>query len=432
LFLALVGAYPKDSDSIFGHVFLVYAPENKNISFLNWNVVNFAADISKVKWYEMYYKGINGGFNAYYYKMSLSEKVNEYAGNETRDIRFFPVILSKGEFSKLTEKLKELEDEPIPYKFFTYNCADGTYQILYESLENIPKSTKKIMAPLDVVSWLFTNHRLEEPYMLPALMERIQKTTDNEQADLEFMEWQNKQTKVLHNQTREEKMAQLRHSLSQKKVNRPEMIVPDQKWTDPHGISRVEIGMIHAGNGISGNIGFRPFLHDQTDNQHFFSGVSTLEILSTNLIIQENNISMHQIDIFHTRSTQIYDNWFRSLSYDIYAGIIDNKYKVNIGMGRSFYLAKNPKIAMEFLLLDSLRNGTNHVGFETQILKHTIGKFRYGIRYEHLYKGITNEKWIRFSSWFAYDLNRNYGLFLEKTLDSNEKGTTKMSVRYYF
>ena len=432
MFLALVGAYPKDSDSIFGHVFLVYAPENKNISFLNWNVVNFAADISNIRWHEMYYKGITGGFSAYYYKMSLSEKVNEYAGNETRDIRFFPVKLSEGEFSKFTENLKELEDKPIPYKFFTYNCADGTYQILFDSLENLPKSTKKIMAPLDVVSWLFANNRLEEPFIMPALMERIQKTTDNEQAELEFMEWQNKQANVQHGSIREQKMAQLRHSLFQKNVDRPEMIVPDTKWTDPHGISRVEIGIAYSEGGFTGNIGFRPFLHDQTDNQHFFSGVSTLEILSTNLTIQANKFSLHRVDLFHTRSTPIYDRWFRTMSYDIYAGIVEDKYRVSLGIGRSFYLAKKQRIAMEFLVLDSLRDGTNYVGFETQILKHSTGKFRYGIRYEHLHKGFTVEKDLQLLTWLSFDLNRHYGLYFENILLYNEKGSMSLNVRYYF
>jgi len=432
LFIALAGAYAKDADSVFGHTFLVYAPPDNEQSFLLWPAVNFAADTKDVKWYQLYPKGIFGGLNAYYNTLPLFEKIEEYKGSQSRDIRFFPVRLTEQEYSRFLQKLAMVRNEPVPYKFFNYNCADGTYQILYESLDDLPTPSQTLMSPIDVINILDADNRLGEPFILPSLVERLHNATDPDHAQMEFMEWENKQNIIEYNEKREQEMAQLRHRISQKRVNRPEVFAKDLGWHTPHGYSRIDIGGVYVGNDYAVNIGFRPLLHDQTDNAHFYSATSTLEILSASVNITKHNASLHNIDYFHTRSTPVYDQWFRSLSYDLYAGYVENSHKFGVGIGQSYYLHKGEKIALEVLMVDSYQEDMNHMGFQAQIRNHTVGDFRCGVLYEHLYRGLSNEKRLVLSLWVAYDLSKRYGVYLENDYVSGERGVVKMSMRYYW
>jgi len=428
----LAGAYPRDTESVFGHVFLVYAPENRNVPFLNWTAVNFAANIAGAGIFELYHKGLLGGFDAYYYKMSLHELIREYAGKETRDIRFFPIKLSDVEYTRFIENLDDKSENPIPYLFFTNNCAHGIYQILFESLKGLPQTPQRLMSPLSVVSILHEENRLEEPFILLSAKSRILSVSDTEQAELEFLEWQNQQGLARYDAERDLRMAHLRVSMSQKNTERREMFSPDIPWTDPHKYSRIESGSIQKGGNWGAYINYRPMLHNQSDNQHFYSGVSTLEILSPTVVAQSDKVYLESLDIFHSRSTPIYDKWFRSISYDLYLGFVESEFKGSVGLGLSYYLFKKQSIAMEILLKDSFIGSVNHIGLETQILNHTTGRLRYGMIYEHLYKGFSSEISMNMTTWMAFDFNKQYGLYFEYLLDNRDKGSIKMGVRGYF
>ena len=411
---------------------MVYAPVNHHVPFLNWTAVNFAANISDVNLFELYYKGLFGGFNAYYYTLSLHDIIRDYAGTETRDIRFFPIKLTNREYERFLSNLKATEDIPEPYLFFSNNCAHGIYQILYESLDDLPTKPMRVMSPLSVVSILNTKNRLENPFILYSAKTRILNYVDKERAELEFMEWQNQQGFFQFNIDRNQRMSQLRISLSQKDVGQPQMFVPDVPWTDPHKYSRLETGISYTERNISTYFNYRPLLHDPSDNQHFYSGFSTIQLLSPTIVLQESKIYLRSVDILHLRSTPIFDKWFRSISYDVFLGYDDRAYNASVGIGMSFYLSRKKSITMEFLLLDSLKNGVNFVGIETQILKNTTGKIRYGLSYEHLYKGFSSDMYLNLTSWMAFDISKNYGFYLENVLNNHEKGNTKAGVRYYF
>jgi len=445
LFIALAGAYAKDADSIFGHTFLVFAPtvvDDGNRpppvesalmpSFLLWTAVNFAADTKGIKWYELYPKGISGGLKAHYFTLPLYEKIEDYKGNQARDIRFFPIKISEAEYSRFLENLARVKDEPVPYKFFTYNCADGTYQILYDSLDDLPEARKAMMSPLDVIEMLSAEGRLGEPVILPSLMQRLQDASDLDHAELEYMEWESKQADVYHDELREQKMAQLRYTISQKKVDRPEVFVKDGGWHTPHRYSRFEVGGVYTAEEYAVNIGFRPLQHDQTDNGYFFSETSTLEILSTSVNVTSKNVSLHNVDYLHTRSTPVYDKWFRSWSYDLYTGYVEDSHRFSFGLGQTRYLHKDSKFALEFMLVDSFQEDKNHLGFQVQIRPHTVSAFRYGVLYDHLYQGFTTQKKLSLSLWMAFDLSKEFGLYMENGYRNKENGELKMSVRWYF
>ena len=181
------------------------APQRLESSFLNWDAIDFAANTENATWYNYYVKGISGGFNGYYYILPVHQKIREYSGSESRDIRFFPLKLSEKEYNKLMTNLSELRGKSHPYKFFTYNCAHGLYFLLYNSLDSLPPPTANIMAPVEVILILQKENRLEYPYLLPSLKERILNADDKEQAELEFMEWKNLKKGAKQNIKRERK-----------------------------------------------------------------------------------------------------------------------------------------------------------------------------------------------------------------------------------
>jgi len=141
VFLALAGPYPKNSTSAFGHLFLAIAPKD-SISFLNWIAVNFGADTEGASGLGYYIKGINGSFKARYTILPVHEKIREYAGTESRDIRIFPLKISDKERVKLMDTLGSWLAKPQPYKFFTYNCSHGIYTLLASSLDSLPPPRK--------------------------------------------------------------------------------------------------------------------------------------------------------------------------------------------------------------------------------------------------------------------------------------------------
>ena len=417
---------------MFGHTFLVYAPDNRDLSFLNWTTVNFAADLRGVKWYEYVTKGVSGRFSAHYFILPLYEKINEYRGNETREIRFFPIKVTTKEFIRFKENITQNKEVSFPYKFFTNNCAHGTYRILYDSLEQLPYPKNGFMSPLDVVSLLDNEHRLAAPLVMPSLLERIQNTTDSEYAELEYMEWENKQKRIRNREDREQKMINLRYSITQREVKRPPLFVPDQKWRNPHGYSRLEIGGKLVNGQKFAHLAIRPLLHDKTDNQHFFSSTSSLEVLSTDFLFSPNNLILQSLDLVHIRSAVIYDRWFKSSVSDFYVGYQDGHSKFALGWGKSFYLASQKKVATEVLLISSHIAGKNYLGVEIQLFSHTTGRFRYGLQGKNLFHLMSFEKTMQFSNWCSFDLNQKHNLFLENTFDANKAGALKISLRSYF
>ncbi|MCL2102032.1 MAG: DUF4105 domain-containing protein, partial [Fibromonadales bacterium] len=91
---------------------MVVAPQEPQHSILNWNAVNFGAHTENATWFSYYAKGIAGGFDAFYDILPVHEKIREYAGAESRDIRFFPLKMSDKEYVKLMETLKAWHEKP--------------------------------------------------------------------------------------------------------------------------------------------------------------------------------------------------------------------------------------------------------------------------------------------------------------------------------
>jgi len=140
---------------------------------------------------EYYAKGISGGFKARYTILPVHEKIREYAGTESRDIRIFPIKISDKERVKLMDTLSSWMAKPLPYKFFTYNCSHGIYALLASSLDSLPPPSQKLMSPQELVVLLQNENRLDYPYLFPSLKERVLNASDEDIAWLEFLEWKN-------------------------------------------------------------------------------------------------------------------------------------------------------------------------------------------------------------------------------------------------
>ena len=432
----MAGPYPKNPVSALGHVFLIIAPPVSESSFLNWRGINFAADTENATWYNYYIKGASGGFDAYYYVLSVHEKIMEYIGSETREIRFFPLKISEEEYNKLIKNLYDWSGKPYPYKFFTYNCADGIYYLLYSSLNSLPPPTQKIMAPQDVVLILHKKNRLGYPYLLPSIRERVLSASDKEQAELEFLEWKNSQKTAEKDDLREKRMAELRYLISQKnEKERRDLFKLEESWIGPHGYSRLDIGPQIIDGKINTHIRFRPLLHDPSDNSGYYPAYSTLELLSFGLNLNNNGVNLQELNLLHIRSVPIYDSLFRSLSWNVFAGYKNGISKLNLGIGNSFYVSEKRKIALEFLLLNSIQHDdsfADFIGFETQLNKRLVDNFRYGIKFEYLHK-LTNfeNKQIQFKNWISYDVNRNLNLYAEVIWDIKEQKIIGLYSRFY-
>ena len=437
MFLALAGAYPKNPVSVFGHVFLVIAPQNSESPFLNWTAVNFGAHTENATGLSLYAKGLTGGFNAYYDTLPVHEKIREYAGSESRDIRFFPLKISEKEYVKLMENLSNWKEKPYPYKFFTYNCTDGIYHLLFNSLDSLPPPKQKIMAPQDLVLILKKENRLEYPYLLPSLRERVLNSADKEQSKLEFMEWENSQKNAKKDTLREKEMAELRYIVSKKRGEKRNLFKLEKSFIKPHGYSRLDVGMQEIRGKSNASIRFRPLLHDQSDNSDYYSAYSTLELLALGLNMNGEGINLRELDLIHIRSAPIYDSLFRSPSWDFLIGYKNNYSQLNTGFGVSSYINKKRKIALEFLLQNSIKcendfSCADFIGFETQLNKRWAGNFRYGAKFEYLHNIMDFEnRHIQFKTWLSYDVNRSFNLYTENIFSIKKQEIFGLYVRLY-
>jgi hypothetical protein len=288
------------------------------------------------------------------------------------------------------------------------------------------------MAPLDVVTILNDAQKLEVPFILPALVERIKDENDKEYAELEALEWQNRKKDAKYSKKRETRLAELRHSVSQRQVARGELFLPDKKWKNPHGIFRIETGAEGNGDDYTGIVGFRTLLHNKTDNQHFYSSYNTLEVLGVSINVEKDKVSLRQIDFTHIRFTPIHYKFFNANSFEIYSGYQDDNFRFDGGFGKSIYLHRNSRIAGEFMLYGSRREKLNYLGIDTQITKHSTGKFRYGLQYQHLYDVAWGDLRNEFIAWNALDITTNFGLYLQYGAKQKEKGRIEVKMRYYF
>jgi len=402
---------------------------------LGSTAINFGADISNLSWYQLYAKGVFGGLNAYYTRQPLYDKINEYAGNETRDLRFFPIQISEAEYARLMLNLDIVGGKPVPYRFFSYNCSHGIYELLFNSLEGLPKQPKQMMTPLDVVDILSKNKRLGMPFILPSLYERVQQTTNDELAELEYLEWVNRQAHTKLNEEREKRLAQLRFSVAQQNTERPDLFSLEQGWRKPHKYSRIELGVLRHGKEYATMVGVRPLLHDQTDNHFFYSGVNSIEIASMFFCIKPEKIDILQVDFFHLRSTPIHDKWFRFNSYDFGVRYNTGGYFSNFGIGKSFSVFAQKGVVLEMLLVDELKKSdifNNYIGLETHFTKRSEDNYRYGVNYRYLYKGFSYKTDLSLKLWIATDLSKDFSLYLENQWDNKKKGNLKLGLRYYF
>jgi len=432
VFLALAGPYTKNATSAFGHLFLAIAPQD-SISFLNWLAVNFGANTEGTNGLDYYIKGINGSFKAHYTLLPVSEKIREYAGTESRDIRIFPLKLSERERVKLIDTLSSWRAKPQPYKFFTYNCAHGMYALLSSSLDSLPPLSQKIMSPQELVLLLQSENRLGYPYIFPSLKERVLSAKDEDVALLEFLEWKN----VNRDTIREKKLAELRYSVAKSKKEKRNLLKPEKQRLKPHGYSRLDVGTLFVEKEANAYIRFRPLLHDISDNPNYYSAQSTLELLSFGLSANNQGVNLHELRLIHIRSVPTHDSWFKAWSYDFFAGYKKDYAALNMGIGKSFYISEPQKIAMEFLPMNSLRcksgfSCDDFVGIETGLNKRLAVNFRYGAGFEYLRSVIDfNRESIQFKTWLSYNANRNFNLYTENIFGIKRIGELGLYLRFY-
>lgn len=412
------------------------APQEPKHSILNWNAVNFGAHAEDATGLSYYLKGMSGAFNAFYDTLPVHEKIREYAGAESRDIRFFPLKLSEKEYAKLMDTLRTWQEKPFPYKFFTYNCAHGIYALLAASLDSLPP-LPNIMSPQDLALMLQNANRLGKPYVLPSLKERVLNANNKEVAKLEFLEWKNMQKDAKRDTSRQRELAELRHSVSKSEKEKRELLKLENQKLKVHGYSRFDIGTQFIEREANAHIRFRPFLHDISDNSGYYSAQSTLELLSLGLNANNSGVNLQELSIIHIRSAPVHDPLFKSWSWDFLMGYKNDYAALNFGFGKSFYVHKQKQIAAEILLMNSARSKTdfdfdNFAGFEMQLNKRRAGNFRYGASFEYLRSVIDFEREdVHFKTWFAYDVNKSFNLYAENIFGIKKQELLGLYLRFY-
>jgi hypothetical protein len=292
------------------------------------------------------------------------------------------------------------------------------------------------MSPQDLALVLQNENRLGYPYMLPSLKERVLNSNNKEIARLEFLEWKNMQKDAERDASRQRELAELRYSVSKSEKEKRDLLKPENQKLKIHGYSRLDIGTQFIESEANAYIRFRPLLHDISDNSSYYSAQGTLELLSFGLAINSKSANLRELNLIHIRSAPIHDSFFKSWSWDVFAGYKSNETVFNAGIGKSFYINEQRKIALEFLMLNSTRlkndNVDNFIGLDTRLNKRLAGNFRYGANFEYLRSLIDfeNER-LQFKTWLSYDINRKFNLYAENIFDLKKQEQLGLYLRLY-
>lgn len=130
--LIFPGSYLNSPSSMFGHTLLRIDPPAAEASsmLLSW-AVSFGADVTRADNSILYiWKGIGGGYPGRFVVEQYFARVQQYGRMENRDLWEYPLDFTPEETAFLVDHLWELRETRFDYYFFDENCSYRLLEIL--------------------------------------------------------------------------------------------------------------------------------------------------------------------------------------------------------------------------------------------------------------------------------------------------------------
>lgn len=420
--LVFPSAYMNSPASMFGHTLIRIDSTYK--SKLMSYAINYAANTGDEGGITYLIKGLFGFFKGYFSILPYYEKIEEYNDLDMRDMWEYELNLTEEEVRRMVFHIWELKDIYSYYYFFDENCSYNLLFLLEAARPevNLTDEFGQWVIPSDTVRLVINRGLLRDIHYRPSRSTRIRhmasylnkenrgmtmKIADgtlspqdimnkdmnnNEKAIILDIAAEMTQYKFMRQEIDKESYQKrfLDILTVRKDLGRPDPVVysisPPSRPDEGHASGKISTGIGIRDDEYYQGIMFRPAYHDLIDSDEGFQKGSEIIFggLELRYYFKENSIRLQRLDIIDILSIGVRDEFFKPVSWKIYAGIIrevlqDGKehllYLVNPGFG----LAKENKIAgiyygfAESELRFSKRFDTDYsvgIGFSAGILKN--------------------------------------------------------------
>ncbi len=164
----LLASKGKGISSGFGHSMLrlVICKDSLNIDKclnerLGHLVVSFRANVNDLEMNPL--KGLFGHYPSELFILNYSDVIDEYTKNEFRDLKAFPLKLSKIEKNNMLQRIAELHwSYRGPYKFITNNCATETLDLISSSIDENRDEKLSALTPNGVLKDLIRENIIDQ------------------------------------------------------------------------------------------------------------------------------------------------------------------------------------------------------------------------------------------------------------------------------
>jgi hypothetical protein len=164
----LIASKGKGISSGFGHSMLrlVICKDSLNIDKclnerLGHLVVSFRANVNDLEMNPL--KGLFGHYPSELFVLNYSDVIDEYTKNEFRDLKAYPLKLSKIEKNNILQRIAELHwSYRGPYKFITNNCATETLDLISSGIDEDRDEKLSALTPNGVLKDLIRENIIDQ------------------------------------------------------------------------------------------------------------------------------------------------------------------------------------------------------------------------------------------------------------------------------
>jgi hypothetical protein len=343
--------YSSSPQSSFGHVMLIFI---NNKSFLNSDVVHFAAKTKKEGFFKYSYDGLVGNFDAFYIREKLFKKVYLYNVLQQRTMFIYYLNFSENEINKLLLHLYELQKYKAKYYFISYNCSSATLDLL--RIIDSKVKYKNLILPIDSVR-LVKKHILKIDKLIPLnkqIILLVDKMSPKEKSIFKkkIMGMYHGDLKKLSNIIKETLNKYYEYSFRKyhyvfgdynevKKLHYKEVKINTNKVLNPlNKVQPSEIKILISKQYTE--FDYRLFNIDKYDYQNNLTDEKTYRVFDINVIYDKKFI-FNKLDFYKTESlAKIYYPYVVPLSWRVYMGLNrENKFNsllfnYELGAGQSY------------------------------------------------------------------------------------------------
>jgi len=442
--LVFSSEYSSSTESSFGHVMLILINDK---SFLNSDVIHFAAKVKKEGFFKYSYDGLMGNFDAFYIREKLFKKIYLYNILQQRTMFIYYLDVKTKQFNDFLLHLYELKKFKAKYYFRNYNCASATLDLLkviYPSIdysrlvifpindiEKIKNKTSniKILIPLNKQIILLLNKMNDEEKLLfnqvmnnkykgnLKNLPNIVKETLNKLYEYKFRRYHY----IYGNYEQVKKLKFKSIVLDTKQIIKPlDKPLPTEVSLYENSHHNIEIY-------------FRPFLISEIDYQKNLTDEKQYEVFTSKLEIKRNNIYLNEFNIFTSKAmAKIYYPYITPISkissMSFNRENIENKLTFNyeFGIGQSFQSS--------FLFNYFIIFGFDYGKYDSIYIKPEINIIYYYKNFK--FYSISSIKIFDHNYYsniegVTYKYNNNFGVSIE--YQNNKKDTNyKIGIYYNF